>query len=104
MFAACWKMAGRSGVPVWVTEAGYGTGCPGVAACQTLYTADSGQVGWMKEMLPVLLDQLAAEKVIWYQAFDSDAGGATFGTHGLYTSAFEPKPGACALRDFIAGR
>lgn len=97
------EKAGRKDVPIWITEAGYGTGCPAVAgACLSGYAGDDGQIRWMKEILPVLLDELGARKVIWFQAFDSNAGGAAFRTHGLFTGTFEPKPGACAFRDFIA--
>lgn len=99
------ERAGRKDLPIWVTEAGYGTGCPAAGgACLSGYTGHEGQVRWMNEILPVLLDELGARKVIWFQAFDSNAGGAAFGTHGLFAGTFQPKPGACALRDFIAGR
>lgn len=95
---------GRTGVvPAWVTETGYGSNPTGGQAIPGLSGYD-GQVRWMNETLPVLLDELGADKVFWYEAFDSDVGGASFATHGLFTAAVEPKPVACALRDFITAR
>ncbi len=96
-------LLGGGGVrPIWITEFGYGSDSA-VQNVPPYSGGESGQAGYLTDIAPYLL-RLGAQKVFWFQLFDSDpavSSGDPFASYGLLTFGLDKKQAYGAYGDLI---